>query len=352
MTELLRPEPVPRDPSIIEIDGNARYREVEALLTQGRRLCVTDTYGTALALYSWLKRSIHRRCPVRDYSTGRHFRTLFWRLTRPLLVPIVDHRIGLRKAPPVPFLERLYPGEPDFLLSLPDVLGLNGSWQWYDRGVQYPVLDHSLHPFYGVHFSTRSEHLELFDAYLDERPETPPSAADVGAGAGALTFLLLKHGALRVRATDRSPNAVLSLREDLERQGLRDRVDLERADLFGAGEPAALIAFNPPWLPGRLRVPVDAGAYYPPDLFPRFFRAAADRLQPDGRLVVLFSNFAELAGLTDAHPVIRELETGDRFRLASRREKPVAPPSRRRGRDWLYQLRQRERVQLWELARH
>lgn len=350
MSALLRPELVSPDPSITEIDGNAQYRQVEEWLTQGRRLCITDTYGTALTLYSWLKRSIRRRSPERDYRTSRLFRELFWRLTRPLLAPIVDHRIALRKAPPIPFLEQLYPGERHFLLPLSDVLGMNGAHQWYQKGLQYPVLDHPLHPFYGVHFSTRSEHLELFDAYLAEHRRAFASAADVGAGAGALTFLLLKHGVLQIRATDTSPNAVRSLREDLERLGLQDRVAVEQADLFGAGNPVDLIACNPPWLPGEQRVPVDAGSYYPPDLFPRLFAAAEQHLAPDGRLVLLFSNFAELAGLTDANPIARQIETSDRFRLVSRREGAVAPPSRRRGQDWLYQLRQRERVQLWELA--
>ena len=350
MSALLCPEPVSPDPSITEIDGNARYREVEEWLTRGRRLCITDTYGTALTLYSWLKRNVRRRSPERDYRTSRLFRELFWRLTRPLLVPVVDHRIALRKAPSIPFLEQLYPGEDPFLLPLSDVLGMNGAHQWYQKGLQYPILDHPLHPFYGVHFSTRAEHLELFDAYLTEQPGAFASAADVGAGAGALTFLLIKHGVPQIRATDTSPNAVHSLREDLERLDLQNRVAAEQADLFGVGDPVDLIACNPPWLPGGQRVAVDAGSYYPPDLFPRLFAAAGEHLAPEGRLVLLFSNFAELAGLTDTNPIARELETSDRFRLVSRREGPVAPPSHRRGQDWLYQLRQREQVQLWELA--
>jgi hypothetical protein len=66
--------------------------------------------------------------------------------------------------------------------------------------------------------------------------------------------------------------------------------------------------------------------------------------------VILFSNFAELAGLTEEHPISQELKTGNRFELTCFQEKPVAPPSRRRGKDWLFELRRQERVQLWELA--
>ncbi|MBT4502412.1 MAG: methyltransferase [Gemmatimonadetes bacterium] len=352
MSSLLRPDPVPRDADILEINGNARYRQVEEWLGQGRRLCITDTYGTALTLYSWLKRQLRRRSPVRDYRSSRLYREMFWRLTRPLLVPIADHRISLRKAPPIPWLERLYPEQRDFLLPLADLLGLNGAWQWYERGVRYPILDHPMHPYYGVYFSTRSEHLEQFDAWLAEREGTFSTAADIGAGIGALTFLLIKRGLSRVHATDTSPNAVRSVEEDLDRLDLRDRVTLERADLFGSCPPVDLIAFNPPWLPGEQHVPVDAGSYYAADLFPRFFATAAEHLKPEGRLLLLFSNFAELAELTDHNPIARELEEGGRFQLIDRRERPVGPPSRRRGQDWLHALRQKEKVQLWELARN
>lgn len=349
MPELLRPEPLSPDPSIPRIDGNVKYREVEEKLSQGRRLCVSDTYGTALTLYSWLKKSLQRRFPVRDYRTSRLFRERFWHLSRPLLVPVVDHRIALRKAPSIPWLERLYPDERDFLLPLADLLGLNGSWQWYHNGVQYPILDHLLHPFYGVSFSTRCEHLELFDAWLASSERTFAEAIDVGVGAGALTFLLIKHGVPCIHATDTNPNAIYSVGEDLAKLGLQDRVVLEISDLFGAGPPVDLIAFNPPWLPGVARVSVDRGSYYADDLFPRFFQAAVERLKPGGRLVLLFSNFAQIAGLTAEHPVVRELEEQNRFRLVVSQKKKVSPPSHRRE-DWLHQLRRRERVQLWELA--
>ncbi|MEW6751210.1 MAG: methyltransferase [Candidatus Latescibacterota bacterium] len=331
------------------IDGNAHYREVEALLTQGRHVCVTDTYGTALTLYTWLKRGVERRAPAVDYRTSRIQRELLWRLTHPLVVPIVDGQVALRGAPPIPFLQRLYPGSGAFYLPLPDVLGLNGAWQWYERGVRYPVLAHPLHPFYGAHFSTRREHLELFDSYLASRPAAPDRAVDVGAGAGALTFLLCKHGAQHVHAVDASPNAVLSLTEDVARLDLGGRVTVEQADLFGSAAPAELVVFNPPWVPGRQQSVVDASVYHDAAIFPRFFAAARERLQPGGRLVVLFSNFAEVAGLSQVSPVAAEVDGGGRFRLVERLERGVSAPAPRRGRDWLAQVRGRERVQVWVL---
>lgn len=350
VSDLQRPEPIQPGADLVEINGNAHYREVEEWLTRGRQVCITDTYGTALTLYSWLKRSVHRRRPVRDYRTSRLYRELLWQLTRTLLLPIAQHRVQLKKAPDIPWLQRLYPEQESFLLPLPDVLGLNGSWQWYSRGVAYSVLEHRLHPFYGVHFTPRSEHLELFDAYLQRRDSRSLEAVDVGTGAGPLTFLLLKHGVPHVQATDDQANAIRSVHDDLERQGLLTRVNLLQADLVPERTPADLIAFNPPWLPGERHVAVDAGSYYSPDLFPRFFAAAARRLASGGRLVLLFSNFAELVGLTAENPIAVELESGGRFRLLSHDEKPAGTSGGRRTPPWLRALRQQERVQLWELA--
>ncbi len=354
MSGLSRPEPVSPQPDVLAIDGNARYREVEEWLTRGRQVCITDTYGTALTLYSWLKRSIQRRRPVTDYRTSRLYQELLWQLTRPLLVPVVDHRLQLKKAPDIPWLERLYPDLDTFLLPLPDILGLNGSWQWYARGLQYDILDHPLHPFYGVHFTPRSEHLELFDTYLASRvkADNPLSGLviDVGTGAGPLTFLLLKHGAEQIQATDDQPNALRSVQDDLQRQACPVLVELIQTDLIAPGPPADLIVFNPPWLPGERHVPVDAGSYYPPDLFPRFFAAAAERLAPHGRLVLLFSNFAQLAGLTSVNPIAAEVESGERFRLIRREQRPARVPQGRRTPQWLHRLRQQEQVQLWELV--
>jgi hypothetical protein len=349
MTGLLRPEPAVVEPNLIRIDGNARYREVEEWLTQGRQVCVTDTYGTALTLYSWLKRSVQRRRPITDYRTHRLYRELLWQLTRPLLVPIADHRIQLKKAPDIPWLQRLYPDLSQFHLPLPDILGMNGSWQWYTRGVSYSVLEQPLHPFHGVHFTPRGEHLELFHAHLAQMQPPPAAALDVGAGAGPLTLMLLQAGVAHVEATDSHPNAIRSLGDELEGLGLQDRVQLSLTDLIPEGPPVPLIVFNPPWLPGEQHVAVDAGSYYPPDLFPRFFTAAARRLAADGRLLLLFSNFAELAGLTASHPIAEEIATGGRFRLVGRQEKAAAAVGKR-GQPWQRELRAKERVQLWELA--
>lgn len=347
MTDLQRPPAIPAGDHR-RIDGNTPYREVEACLESGESVLLTDTWGTALTLYGWLRRQVRRTHPANDYLSQRAQRTRQWRLTRGLLAPIAAHRVALRKAPEIPWLERLYPEQAEFCLPLADVLGLNGSWQWYTRGLQCPGLESPLHPYHGVYFSPRGTHLELFHTWLAEQP-TPGVAVDVGVGAGPLTFLLLEHGVRLVHATDTNPNAIVSVRDDLASRQLSDRVQLEETDLLGAAPPADLIVCNPPWVPGDPAVPLDTGNHYPADWFERFFSAAAAGLGPEGRLVLLFSNFAHIAGLAATHPIADELERNQRLYLVQRREAPVPAPSPRQP-AWRRELHERERVELWELA--
>jgi hypothetical protein len=98
-------------------------------------------------------------------------------------------------------------------------------------------------------------------------------------------------------------------------------------------------------------VAVDAGSHYAPGFFPRLFASAAARLLPSGRLVLLFSNLGQITGLAPVSPVATELESGQRFRLVDCREQPAAPATGERVPDWQRQLRQQERLQLWELER-
>ena len=107
------------------------------------------------------------------------------------LVAIEDHRVALRKAPEVPWLARLYPELDSFCLPLPELLGLNGSWQWYERGLRYPGLEAPLHPYHGVYFSPRPTHVELFAAWLAEQPSPAPNAVDRQACQPGLLSLVI-----------------------------------------------------------------------------------------------------------------------------------------------------------------
>ncbi len=93
---------------------------------------------------------------------------------------------------------------------------------------------------------------------------------------------------------------------------------------------------------------MDTGIYYNDKLFPAFFAEAKKRLLPDGKLLLLFSNLAQITELTKEHPIEKELAEGGRFQLARCFKKSVKPASKKTKRDQSW--RAEEVVELWELT--
>ena len=345
---MIRPEPVSGHLRLAEADKRSDPSAVAVALVQNEYFLVTDFFSTGLTILAALRHSLGGDKPRNSYSAERAYRTAFQDASQRLLAPVRNNRLNLRKAPEIGWLKELYPDTSQFVLPFPQVQGLNSAWQWFQKGATMPVLRRRLHPFYGTYFPSRFEHLRLFADWLKEYRGKKDFAIDVGTGCGVLAFQLSEVGWPRVLATDINPNAVESVRRELARAPGQTEIQTQEADLLGTGgEPADLIVFNPPWLPGDTRNSLDLAMYYPEDLFDRFFKAAIERLAPEGRVVLIFSNLQEAAGLGAEHPVQRELNTGGRFKLVRRVEGKVGPASattkRRKRSPW------RERVELWEL---
>ena len=344
---LARPEPQSITQAM-EVTAKTDRKRVLAALQREESVVITDQYSTGLAILADLKKELSSAHSEASFGASRRFRSAYHEISRHLLVPIRDGEIALRKAPTIGWLATLYPDIDAFCLSFSQVQGLNSSWQWWSKGIQYPVLEHAIHPFYATYFPTRFDHLELFDEWLIAHSGSFQSTVDVGTGCGVLTFQLLRRGANEVWATDTNPNAIASVREDLKRTQLGDRVQLAEGDLFaGFDGQADLIVLNPPWLPGDPQGPMDAGIYYAPGFFERFFEAAADRLSKAGRLVILFSSLGSDTFPDVSHPVEAELEQ-ERFREVECLRRTVAPASKKTKRQKA--TRQEERVELWVLA--
>ncbi len=347
---MIRPEPLEGEIPLDLVDKTIDPGDIAKALIDGKYFLVSDYFSTGLAILAALRRTLDKGRPGDSHSDERAFRSAFKTASARLLVPIRDNRIDLKKAPAIGWLKELYPDISRFVLSFPQVQGLNSSWQWYEKGAQMPVLHRRLHPFYGTYLPTRFEHLELFAGWLKKYRGNQTLAIDVGTGCGVMAFQLSQAHWPRILATDINPNALESVRRELKRKPARAEIKTEEADLLGKGEePADLIVFNPPWLPGKTHNTLDLAIYYPEDLFERFFAAAAKRLAPKGRVIVIFSNLAQTEDSGSGHPVRKELEEGGRFELVQRLEGKVGASSNKTKRR--KRVPSKEIVELWELQR-
>src|SRR5690554_3876512 len=129
---------------------------------------------------------------------------------------------------------------------------------------------------------------------------------------------------------------------------LSRKIELDLGYLFGKWDkPTELIVFNPPWLPASHELDdLDKAVYYDTHLFPEFFAEAKKRLLPGGRLLLIFSNQAQIIDATTKHPVEIELVEGGRFKLERCFRKTVRGSSTKTDQA----ERSKEQVELWELS--
>jgi len=344
-----RPEPIISELDVVPFNQRMDpHMAVEALL-RGEYVLILDFYSSGLKLLSLLKAYVESKHRGLSFQGQRDFRSDFRELSNRILLQVSNHKLRVKKAPEIAWFALLYPELSDFLLPFPQIQGLNSAWQWYEKGIPIPGLDHKIHPFYGTYFPTRFEHLALFDQYLARYPGKKQSAIDVGIGCGVLSFIMLKHGFRKIYGTDINPNAIIGLTEYLEKGNGAGRIELRQGDLFaGVMGQLEIIVFNPPWLPAAHNVSgIDNAVYYDPDLFPRFFAAAEERLEKGGRLVLVFSNLAEITKTATIHPIRNELATGGRFVQDLFLQKAVGKASVKTKRDQHW--RNTEKVELWVL---
>ena len=349
---LTRPQAITQELDVFVCKRKSNAAEALQMLRDGHYVLIADYYSTGLSLLRMLKDELESHLPHHTYDEQREFRSTYRKLSHQIIVPIAEHKIALRKAPSIGWLKILYPDIEHFALPFPVLQGLNSAWQWYTKGVETPVLEHKLFPYYGVYFPTRFEHLRIFDRWLQKYKGKKGFAYDIGTGSGILTFQMLRYGFRHITATDHNPNAIAGMQEEIKRRHKRLPVSLLYGDLFAGSEPEAdLIVFNPPWLPATYQAQdMDSAMYYDEDLFPRFFAEAVQRLKPEGKILIFFSNLAKIHYPDVKHPIEEELKNARRFVKDSVFKKSVLPASAktRRNQHW----RRKEVVELWQLSLH
>ncbi len=351
LREIIVPPALPCDKARYQTDGINNNGVVKKVLS-GNSYCISGSYSSALSLYSRLKKTVRKEYPVRCYKSSRINREKFRAAASKLLVEIKEGKPVLEKFPEIPWINDFYPGIEKFCLSFPDLLGINGAWQWYRKGVKYDVLNHSVHPFYGVYFPTRTEHLFMFDRWLSENKGRFGSAIDVGSGSGVLSFIMAKHGIKEILATDINPNSIFSINDNLKRLELSADIKAEKANLLDVDNASAgLVVFNPPWIPGNPLNEIDKGIYFENGFFENFFDSVYNKTGKSTLVAVFFSNFARLTGLLKYNPVETELNKSNRFSLVEKRESKVSMPSPGNKNRWLRGIRKKEKTELWVLQK-
>lgn len=262
-----------------------------------------------------------------------------------------NYVVNLRRAPDVQLAcEQAYgkAAEP-LVVSLRELQGLIGAFEWRKKGVFVQALGDTIHPYYGVFSPVRGEYVDL--VARAPLPKNLNLAFDVGVGSGVLSAILAKRGVANIIATDQDLRAINCATENLTRMGLLAQVDVQVADLFPIAAPKAqLIVCNPPWLPAKANAPIEHAVYDPDSrMLKGFLNGLSAHLAMDGQGWLIMSDLAEHLGLrtrvqlemciTDAG-----LKVLDKLDVAPRHAKAFDQT------DALHAARSKEITSLWRLG--
>ena len=345
-----RPEPITPDLQVLEYDNSIDPKFAVESILEGDYILIVDFYGSGLTVLNELKNFVKRKFSGKTFKGQRGFRSVYHELSNKILLEVSNNKLVVKKSPEVGWLKELYPELSDFVLPFPKVQGLNSSWQWYKKGIFIPVLKRKIHPYYGTYFPTRFEHLELFENWLKRYKGKKKSAIDIGIGSGILSFQILQHGFKNIIGTDTNPNSIIGLSQAIKGNIKYEYLKLQHGHLFANNNTQTeLIVFNPPWLPAKQNIEgLDNAIYYPSNLFTDFFTEAKKNLKPDGRIVLLFSNLAQITKVCETNPIEQEITKGGRFKKELLLTKTVKSASKKtkRNQNW----RSSELVELWVLS--
>lgn len=362
----------PAPEQVVIADERMPGAEAHRLASAGTALLWRGDYQAARQLLRSLAARIDKgnRRPPRDLALAfrQHREQSFHRarLLGLLLVPLdAGYVVPLRRAPEVrEACEEAYGTEPGVagpaaagpghaapdhggsLVSLRELLGVIGAHEWRRRGVDVPELEGTIHPHYGVFSPVRGEYLELVAAA--PLPEAS-RAVDIGTGTGVLAAILARRGIRKVTATDLDPRALRCARENIERLGLADRVEVIEADLFAPGL-ADLIVCNPPWLPAEARIPSDYAVYDPESRMLRgFLGGLRAHLTPGGEGWLIISDLAERLGLRSRGELLDLIEDAG-LRVIERHDTRPTHARASDTSDPLHVARSAEITSLWRLG--
>lgn len=236
-------------------------------------------------------------------------------------------------------------GEEGAVVSLQELIGVQGAYQWFLNGVDVPALNAKIHPHYGTFLPTRHEYVDLVaQAPLNNRN----LAFDIGTGTGVLAAVLVNRGVKKVLGTDLSQRAVDCANDNFARLGMQGTAEAQLTSMFPAGR-APLIVCNPPWLPGSATTTLDAAVYDPGSKMLLQFLAGLPRhLTDDGEGWLILSDLAELLGLRSRQILLDAIDEAGLHVI----DRLDTTPTHRRAKDssdLLHAARSKEVTSLWRL---
>lgn len=345
---------------VIVADDRISADEAYRLACEGTALLWRGDFQNARALLQAVARRIERKprklpqaaaAPAEAFHLYRLAQLQRARTLGMLLLPFDDdYRIPLRRAPDVQQAcsEAYGPAAGAFVASLRELLGVIGAHEWRKKGVAVPALGVCIHPHYGVFAPVRGEYVDL--VATAPLPPQCDLAFDIGTGTGVLAAVLARRGVKRIVATDSDARARACARENMERLGLAERVDVIDADLFPPGR-APLMVCNPPWLPGRAGSSLERAVYDPGSRMLRGFIAGlAGHLEPGGEGWLILSDLAEHLGLRTRAELLAAFDAAGLAALGRHDAKPMHPRAADSS-DPLHAARAAEITSLWRLAR-
>jgi methylase of polypeptide subunit release factors len=364
-------------------DGNARsaHWHSESDAPAPARVVVVDDRTTAKSAYRmarngmgllWrgdfhnarqLLRAVDRLQSSRSGPTGDGAAELFHRhrakrterarvLGRLMVLLEPDHSLLLRRAPDVrAACDHAYGATgASTCVSLTELLGVLGAYQWHRRGVEIEALGARIHPAYGVFSPVRGEYIDLVAETPFNGGDAPAKVFDLGTGTGVLAAVLARRGARQVVGTDINPRAVDCASANMRRLGFADRVQIIEADLWPNGR-ADLVVCNPPWLPAQPSSDLELGIYDPDsDVLHRFLDGLAAHLTPAGEGWLVLSDLAEHLGLRTRGALPARIAAAG-LRVVSRHDTQPRHARATDAADPLHEARRREVTSLWRLVR-
>lgn len=308
--------PLPKRIQIADdtINADAAYK----LCCEGTALLWRGDFQNAKQLLQALSRRIDRpgkkpkKAPAditEAFHLNRQAQSQKARILGMLLIELsVGYHINLRRAPNVKAAcEHAYGNiTHGMVVSLREILGLIGAYQWHINGVEIEALNNKIYPSYGVFSPVRGEYLQL----VDQAPLPNPCALalDIGTGTGVLAAILANRGVKHIIATDISDTAIACCTQNIAQLNLSQHINIVKANLFPENltSPADLIVCNPPWLPAKPSSVLESAVYDEKNqMLKGFLQGVKQHLSATGEAWLILSDFAEHLGLRSRS----ELET-------------------------------------------